>query len=259
MKMTIKILIVILLFITYNFACRKNSNQNIQGNPGLTLSKTSVKRGEQLLVSTNSPDTYSKIKWSVSPSGSSNILSANNQAAAIFIFAGTYHITASYFSSSDTSVAYDSSSLPVLVTDSFYTPTSDGTNVDTASLAGDQIILSPVKASDSVFVMLVQTANLYNCTPYLTAYGAGGAFSSSLLFDFRSVEVVEGKGECNGAKNPAIAYIFFSPAANGTYQFSAEFNQQTYQGTLTVTDTDYTFTWNYTSGIIISPLQIKKE
>ena len=117
-------------------------------------------------------------------------------------------------------------SLPVTVTDSFTHRLSNGMNVDTASsMVGDEIILSPVKASDSVFVMLAQTKILYNCTPYLTAYGAGGAFSSSLLFDFRSVEVVEGTGDCSGAKNPAIAYIFFNPAANGTYNFSARFNQ----------------------------------
>jgi hypothetical protein len=261
MKIVIKIFFVLLLFIAFYTSCKKNVNADhtTNGISVLTLSKTTVKRGEQLLVSTNLSDANSKIKWTVFPSGSSNVSSANKEAGAIFAFAGTYRITASYYAPSDTSVAYDSSSSPIVVTDSFYTPTSNGMNVDTASLAGDQIILIPVKASDSVFVMLAQTNNLYNCTPYLTAYGAGGDFSSSLLFDFRSVEVVEGTGECNGAKNPAIAYIFFNPAANGTYNFSAFFNQVTYQGTLTVTDTDYTFTWNYTTGILISPLQIKKQ
>jgi hypothetical protein len=261
MKITIKIFFVLLLFVISYTACKKNDNSNHStgGNSILTLSKATVKRGEQLLASTNLTDANSKIKWTVFPSGSSNVSSANKEAAAIFAFAGTYRITASYYSPSDTSVAYDSSSSPVTVNDSFYTPTSNGMNVDTASLAGDQIILTPVKASDSIFVMLAQTNNLYNCTPYLTAYGAGGDFSSSLLFDFKSAEVVEGTGACNGAKNPAIAYIFFNPAANGIYNFSAFFNQVTYQGTLTVTDTDYTFTWNYSSGIIISPLQIKKQ
>jgi hypothetical protein len=261
MKITIKIFFALLLFIGFQTACKKNDNgnQSTSGNSVLTLSKATVKRGEQLLASTNLSDVNTKIKWTVFPSGSSNVSSANKEAAAIFAFAGAYRITASYYSLSDTSVAYDSSSSPVVVTDSFYTPSSNGMNVDTASLAGDQIILTPVKASDSVFVMLAQTIKLYNCTPYLTAYGAGGGFSSSLLFDFKSAEVVEGTGECNGAKNPAIAYIFFNPAANGIYNFSALLNQVTYQGTLTVTDTDYTFTWNYTSGIIISPLQIKKQ
>jgi hypothetical protein len=261
MKIVINIFFVLLMFITFYTSCRKNSDtdHNTSGNSVLTLSKTTVNRGEQLLVSTNLSDVNSKIKWTVFPSGYSNVSPANKEAAAIFAFAGTYRITASYYSLSDTSAAYDSSSSTVLVTDSFYTPTSNGMNVDTASLAGDQIILVPVKASDSVFVMLAQTTNLYNCTPYLTAYGVGGDISSSLLFDFRSVEVVEGTGGCNGAKNPAVAYIFFNPAANGNYNFSVYFNQITYQGILTVTDTSYTFTWNYTSGILISPLQIRKQ
>ena len=228
MKISMKVFLVLLLFITFYTSCKKDANadQNTKGNSVLTLSKTTVKRGEQLLASTNLSDANSKIKWTVFPSGSSNISSANKEAGAIFALAGTYRITASYYSPSDTAVAYDSSSSPVTVTDSFYTPTSNGMNVDTASLAEDQIILIPVKASDSVFVMLMQTKNLYNCTPYLTAYGAGGDFSSSLLFDLRSAEVVEGTGDCGGAKNPAIAYIFFNPAANGTYNFSAFFNQK---------------------------------
>jgi hypothetical protein len=263
MKIVIKIFFVFLLFFSFFAACKKSDNtgQNTNSKSVLTLSKTTVKRGEQLLASTNLSETGSKIKWTVYPSGSSNISSANKEAAAIFALAGTYHITASYYSPSDTSVAYDSSSSPITVTDSFYTPTSNGMNVDTASLAGDQITLIPVMASDSVVVMLAQTRNLYNCTPYLTAYGAGGNFYSnySLLFDFKSGEVVEGTGDCNGAKNPAIAYIFFNPAANGTYNFSAFLNGVTYQGSVTVTNTDYTFSWNYTSGIIISPLQIKKQ
>jgi hypothetical protein len=261
MKIAIKTFFVLVLFISFFTACKKNDNaaHSTSTNSVLTLSKTTVKRGEQLLASTNLSDAGSKIKWTVYPAGSSNISSANKEAAAIFAFAGTYHITANYFSSSDTSVAYDSSSSPVTVTDSFYTPSSNGMNVDTTSLAGDQITLIPVMATDSVFVMLAQTTNLYNCTPYLTAYGAGGNFYSSLLFDFRSGEVVEGTGDCNGAKNPAIAYIFFNPAANGTYNFSAFLNGLTYQGSLTVTDAYYTFTWNYTSGILISPLQIRKQ
>ncbi len=261
MKILIKGFLISFLIIIFYTSCQKNVNadQNTKGNSVLTLSKTTVKRGEPLLVSTNLSDASSKIKWTVFPAGNSNLSPANKEAGAIFAVAGSYRITASYYNPTDTLVAYDSSSSPVTVTDSFYTPSSNGMNVDTASLAGDQIMLIPVKATDSVFVMLMQTKNLYNCTPYLTAYGAGGSFSSSLLFDFRSAEVVEGTGDCNGAKNPAIAYIFFSPAANGTYNFSAYFNYTTYQGSLTVTDTDYTFTWNYSSGVIISPLQIKKQ
>ena len=186
MKIVINIFVFLLLII-FNTSCKKNgsTDQNNNGNSVLTLSKTTVKRGEQLLVSTNLSDANAKIKWTVFPSGNSNVLSSNKQADAIFAFAGTYRITASYYTLSDTTVAYDSSSSPVIVTDSFYTPTSNGMNVDTASLAGDQIILTPVEATDSVFVMLMQTSNLYKCTPYLTAYGAGGSFTIPMPFDFK--------------------------------------------------------------------------
>src|SRR5450755_2379963 len=125
MKITIKIFFVLLLFVISYTACKKNDNSNHStgGNSILTLSKATVKRGEQLLASTNLSDVNTKIKWTVFPSGSSNVSSANKEAAAIFAFAGAYRITASYYSLSDTSVAYDSSSSPVVVTDSFYTPT----------------------------------------------------------------------------------------------------------------------------------------
>ncbi len=94
--------------------------------------------------------------------------------------------------------------------------------------------------------MSVQTVNLYNCTPFLAAYSFDGLNGNSLLL-YSEGEVVEGSG-CNGAKNHAVSYLFFGPLNNGTYNISAVLNGVTYQGSLTVTATNYTFTWNYSSG-----------
>ncbi|HEY4967213.1 MAG TPA: hypothetical protein VII28_12480, partial [Puia sp.] len=69
----------------------------------------------------------------------------------------------------------------------------------------------------------------------------------------------EGKGDCGGEKDQAYAYMPINTLAAGVYKVTANLNQVNYQGSLTVTDTDYTFSWNYTSGIIISPLHIKKN
>jgi hypothetical protein len=261
MKIIFKVFPFFPLLATFILACNKNNSSKIN-NDGkiasvLTLSKSRVKRGEQLFVSTNAADTNSSIRCAVKPSVYARVLAANNQAAAIFPFAGTYQITASYYSASDTLVAYDSSSAAIIVKDSIYSPLPIGSNTDTLSLAGDQIKLRPIAASDSGFVMSVETSNLYNCTPYLTACGWEQG-PSTLGFLFNSALAIVSKNGCDGAKNPAIAYLFFTPLSNGTYNISGIFNQVNYQGGLTVTSTDYTFTWNYTTGIIISPLQIKK-
>jgi hypothetical protein len=259
MKNLINTLFVCAFISVVTPACVKNSGsiQTTGSNSDLTLSKSDLKRGEQLIASTNQSNPNAIVKWTSYPSANTVVLPANNQAAAIFASAGSYRITASYYNASDTTNAYDSSSAPVTVNDSIsYTaPTPDG--LDSVSLAGDQLILSPISASDSIFIMSAQTVNSYNCTPYLTAYSYDGLNGNSLLL-YSEGEVVEGRG-CGGAKNHAVSYLFFGPLNIGTYNISAVLNGITYQGSLTVTSTDYLFTWNYTSGITISPLQIKRN
>ena len=261
MKHSEKIRFIYLSFFIVITACVKNSGSiqytGTNSNTDLTLSKSNLKRGEQLIASTNQSNPNAIIKWTTYPSMNTVVLPANNQAAAIFALAGSYHITASYYNASDTSTAYDSSSAPITVNDSiiFTAPVPDG--LDSVSLSGDQLVLSPVSASDSIFIMSVQTVNLYNCTPFLAAYSFDGLNGTSLLL-YSEGEVVEGSG-CNGAKNHAFSYLFYGPLNIGIYNISAVLNRITYQGTLTVTDTEYTFYWPYTSGITISPLQIKKH
>lgn len=261
MKNLIKTCFICLFFSLVISSCVKNSGSiqytGSKSNADLTLSKSNLKRGEQLIASTNQSNPNAIVKWTTYPSMNTIVLPANNQAAAIFALAGAYRITASYYNTSDTTFAYDSSSAPVIVNDSISSgaPVPDG--LDSVSLAGDQLILSPISASDSVFIMSAETFNLYNCTPYLTGYGFDGLNGNSLLL-YTGGEVVEGSG-CNGAKNHAVSFLFFIPLNKGTYTVSAVLNNITYQGSLTVTDTDYIFTWNYSSGIIISPLQIKRN
>lgn len=259
MKNIIRTSIICFSILIVIHACVKNSGTvNYTGNKSdLTLSKSNVKRGEQLIVSTNQSNPNAIVKWTTYPSMNTIVLPANNHAAAIFAMAGSYQITANYFNASDTTVAYDSSSAPVTVNDSIATSAPIPNGLDTVSLAGDQLILSPVSASDSIFIMSVQTVNLYNCTPFLAAYSFDGLNGNS-LFLYSEGEVVEGSG-CNGAKNHAVSYLFFGPLNIGTYNISAVLNGITYQGSLTVTASYYTFTWNYSSGITISPLQIKRN
>src|SRR5664279_3590235 len=245
-------------------SCVKNtsSTQHVGSTNGsvLTFSKSIVKKGEPLLVSTTKTDMNSIIRWKIYPAISTVILPNDSKAAIFITNAGPHQVTANYYMPSDTTIAYDSSSSTVVVDDSTYTPPPVGSDFDTASIAGDQITLIPTSSLDSGLVILANTTRLYNCYPYLTAYGwTQGSITSSLNFDFRSAEVVEGKGDCGGEKDQAYAYMPINTLAAGVYTVTANLNQVNYQGSLTVTDTDYTFSWSYTSGIIISPLHIKKN
>jgi hypothetical protein len=262
MKITIPVFLVVLLLFEMDIACKKNSvDSNTKGSSQLTLSKSSVKRGERLTASVNSVKPGSKIKWTIFPDAGSQLSPANSKAAAMFATGGSYRITASYYTLKDSLVAYDSISAPVSVNDSIssypiYTPIDDG--LDTASLEGDELTIIPASASDSGFLLWVKTKKMYNCTPYLVAYGGEWEDSKSLTL-YKWGEVVEGSTDCAGVKNPAIGYLFYQPFKNGSYDVTVILNQITYHGAVTVTDSDYTFTWNYTGGVIISPLQIKKH
>ncbi len=256
--------IICLSLIVITSACVKNTNgtgyTGSKTNSTMELSKSVIKKGEPLLISTSKPVINSIIRWKIYPANNTVILPADNRAAIFITNAGPHKVTANYYMPSDTTIAYDSSNTTVVVNDSTYTPPPPGDGLDTASIAGDQITLIPTSSLDSGLVILANTTRLYNCYPYLTAYGwTQGGIGSSLNFDFRSVEVVEGKGDCGGRKDQAFAYMPINELAVGNYTVTANLNQVSYQGSLTVTDTDYIFTWNYTSGIIISPLQIKKN
>jgi hypothetical protein len=253
-----------LVLIAAHISCVKSTGTTNytgnQDNSKLTLSKTVVEKGEPLLASTTNSNANAIIRWQVHPAGNTVILPSGDKAAIFITNAGSYQVTANYYSPSDTTIAYDSSNSSITVNDSVYTPPPVSLGYDTASLAGDQITLIPTASLDSGLVILAKTANLYKCYPYLTAYGWSQAgVNSSLDFDFRSAEVVEGNTDCAGMKNAAFAYMPTNISVNGVYTVTATFNGVSYQGSLTVTDAYYTFTWNYTSGIIISPLQIPKK
>ena len=253
-----------LFVIAAHISCVKSTGTTnytgSQDKSTLTLSKTVVEKGEPLLASTTSSNANAIVRWQIYPAVNTAILPSGDKAAIFITNAGNYQITANYYSPSDTTVAYDSSSSPITVNDSLYTPPPVSLGYDTASLAGDQITLIPTSSLDSGLVVIAKTSNQYKCYPYLTAYGwTQGGTNSSLDFDFRSAEVVEGNTNCGGIQNAAFAFMPTNISTNGIYTVTATFNGVSYQGSLTVSDAYYTFTWNYSSGIIISPLQIPKK
>ncbi len=135
---------------------------------------------------------------------------------------------------------------------------------DTIALAGQDLTIEPVYNSGTL-QFIVQTANTFNCTSYITA-AAFWQYTSNpetLNFYFDSARVAVSKADCGGAKNPATISYNALPISNGyssDHQNILTQNPQRYfEGTVTITDSNYTFTWPYTSGILISPLVVKKN
>jgi hypothetical protein len=246
------------------FACNKNSSHSSSGSgtPALTLSASTVLKGQPLVVTAPAGIASSSIKWSVN-SPFAHLSSGNGQAMVIFARAGNYRVTANYrvhASSSDSTS--DSTSSPITVSDSTYTPPPTS-NYDTVSLAGDQITLTPSADSAHNLVLLAQTMRSYDCFPtFLWSVQLGLADHAGISINFRKVIAGSFSGNCNGVQNPAASYIFFlvggTTFSNGTYPFFVLLNNTVYQGSLTITDAAYTFTWNYTSGVIFSTQTVNR-
>ena len=259
-------LIYPLLLLT-NPACIKNTvNIEFTGNKrGITviLSKLNVKRGEPFYASVNVPDSNSSVKWTIKPSDSTQIIPAGKQATIYIALSGSYRITANFYSPADTVNAYDSSNSTIIVNDSIYTAPPSNSGIDTISISGDQITLKPITFSDTGLVIMANTTRLYNCTSYIQGFeilpGPPGP-TSTITLDFNSAWIEDIPGNCQGALNTAYGIVGFNTFfENGIHPFKANLNQVNYVGSLTVTDTAYTFAWNYTSGITISPLHIKRN
>ena len=261
MKATISVFLSLCLVTAFVAACKKNGKSSIDKS-ALTLSKTSVKIGEPLVVATNATGSDLATKWSVNPSVNTWVSSANNKTVILFSSPGTYTVTASYFSDPAASVPYDSSSSPVIVTDSIYNDqvVSCDLLAQVPINSGDQITLTPISYSDTGLVLLSHTQQTYG--NYYSSLGIVELTDSADgTYDFGLGAVTESPCDnyfTNGP-TPATGSVSFSGLTNGAHNITLALNGVPYQGTLAVTDTDCTFTWNYASGVIISAKHIQKQ
>jgi hypothetical protein len=252
-----------LLFMSFSFmaACNKNSASTGGGtNSGLTLSKTTVKIGEPLIATTKSSS--SAVTWST-PSNGQVWPSANTDSATfLFTHAGSYQITA-YIPNSNTGmgpITEDSSSSTVVVTDSVYGDTS-GVHCDVVLVKNlstdDQINLTPLSCSDTALAFLAHTQDLYTGSPILDCGGTIPMSNNIFECDFNSAFDFACIGSATPA--PASGVVFFTKLTNGTHDLVFKLNGTTYQGSINATNTNCSITWNYTSGVTISPLTIQKQ
>ncbi len=256
MRNPVTLTILIGLLLIGSASCKKNTGST---KNTVSLSSSTLKRGEPLIAVANGLNTQSSIKWTVHPSTNTWVSSQNNQASIIFTDAGNYTVTATYVTNAD-SAAYDSVISPIQVTDSIYTDSA----VAVCNLVqlvpfdtNEQLTLTPISYSDTGLVLIAHTQNLYAYTPFVS--------SVNLILDFPGGYQTSFNGVVQHPCNPtnsiaqAVGIISYSGITDGSYTIEMSMNGSSYQGTLTVTDQSCTFTWNYSSGIIISPRQVVKQ
>lgn len=263
MKDLKKLYAVIVLFLFFLCSCNKNTTSSGGSiSAGLTLSKSTVKIGEPVIATTNNMAVTSGITWSTPSNGQVWPAAHTDSATFVFTHAGSYQIAAFIPNSSTTMGALtgDSSMAVVTVTDSVYGDTStvhcDVITVKTLS-TDDQISLTPISFSDTGLIFIAHTQDLYTYSPILDCGGNIPPSNGAYECDFNSTfEYV-----CYGSPTPtpASGIVSFTSVANGTYNLVFKLNGTTYQGSVTVTDTNCTITWNYSSGVTISPLTIQKQ
>ena len=242
-------------------ACNKSTSSQSTPNTSpltLTLSDQSVKKGQPLLVSLPQGVSSSAVKWSISPDSAARLTAGANGASILFFKAGSYKISANYATGSD-SARRDSCYGTVVVSDTVYVPpTPVSPAYDTTVVDRDTLTLTPM-SDTSDLILIAQSSRRYGCLPYyIYSVTAGMNTGISLQFPW----VVTNHVNACGAAGPAVSALFLQNNIkgwpNGTYPFSVTYSGGTYTGSLTITDSDYTFTWNYTTGVIISPLHIKR-
>jgi hypothetical protein len=261
MKTCIPILFFICAITIACMSCGKNVSNNGVSKSTLTLSNQTVKLGQPLIVATSVTGSNLFTRWAVNPVANTSITSSASQSVIIFSKSGVYTITASYFADSAAPAPYDSNSTQVTVTDSIYNDSTMArctTVLEVPLNNGDLITLTPVAYSDSgILTFLVHTQNTYGYNSpsfgFMSANNTGNGFS----FTFPGINEFP-CSPASSAATPATGTLVLSGLGTGTYPISFTLNGTGYQGSLVATASGCIITWNYGSGIIISPLVIQQ-
>jgi hypothetical protein len=125
----------------------------------------------------------------------------------------------------------------------------------TFSLAGDQILIVPVKADSGSYSGLYITATTQNTYPCAntTLVTDLVQYDSGYTVGYYGAHIT---GFCIPGQSQAHSTKVLFPVQDGTHAFTVVFNNAIYRGSFTKTGSHYSFTWPYSSGVTISPLTI---
>jgi hypothetical protein len=226
--------------------------------PVLFLSKSTLKIGEPLYATLSGQANNTNVAWSSSSTGQVWASISTDSATYLFTNPGTYTVKAKF--QSGVNGANDSSYGNVIVTDSIFSDTTT-TSCDVILVknltSDDQVNLTPVDYSDTGLVFVAHTTNLYNHSPLLNSNGEIQLSESGFVVSINSTLIYPCSGST--APAPAVGLVALTGLTNRTYTLAFKLNSTTYSGTLTVTDTNITISWTYSSGVTISPLTIPKR
>lgn len=134
----------------------------------------------------------------------------------------------------------------------------------TTPLTGDEITLVPYfyksqTADSSYLYFIAQTRNLY-CGTSSIAYTANLDASGNYALGFIDVSQPSPCGIGESKLGQVINFNHLQPNTlpNGNFPIAVTLNGNTYTGSITATTTTITFTWNYSSGVLIAPNQISR-
>lgn len=127
------------------------------------------------------------------------------------------------------------------------------------SLAGDRLTLQPViYSTDSSLNFIVQTKNNYSCLNAHVNYTNASVKNNIVSLVFKEVGLPY---SCVSASMPAVSFCStYSYYKDGNYPIEITFNNKVYKGSVTVSQyqSKYEFNWPYTEGIVIEPKVLER-
>jgi len=255
-KLTYIVIFFALLFALG--ACKKGTITAVH----LEATHAIIKIGQTDTLELVGASATDSVSWTVTPSGFNWIVSSHNHAIVNFNKAGNYTITTVVNTAAYT---YMSTYL-ITVTNEVYNPTPPpvGGQASHISLAGDQITLlahyNKSTKSDSAYVYFnAQTANNYTCgnsyLNYTHSLDASNHFSINFIDMYQPApkDCTTGGTTITSPVIPFVQSVQNTYLANGTFPLTVSLNGVTYTGSVSITATDVTFNWPYTSGVTITP------
>ena len=245
--MKTKIVIAAIAAVLLGFtSCKKDGNEpTLQG---VNASKTSdIKKGEPVNFSFTAAPGQSTVLWNVVPASDAEIISSGNNASILFSNAGLYTVNAVY--------GELRGSVDVIVEDSIYDPEpGGGDNPIYESLTGDQIFIT-VTRMDSMGLGGLDfryiTEKKYNCLNHTLLFG-NEFTGQDLKVVFNAVYIPSGEF-CIPGEDYASGGTAWYPIEDGSHGLEIFLDGITYTGSFVKSGSTYTFTWPYTSGVIITP------
>jgi hypothetical protein len=243
--MKTKILIAAFAALLLGFtSCKKDSDVNIQS--GLDASKTSdIKLGEPVVFKLAEADASAIVNWTVTPNTEVQIQPSGKTASILFGNPGSYSVSAI---SGNIKGRTD-----VIVDDSIFNPGGGGTPTY-EPLTGDQIFIT-VTRYDSMGISGLDfryiTEKKYNCLNHNLLFS--NEFSGQDLKVVFNAVYIPSEEYCSTGEDYASGGTAWYPVSEGSHGLEVFLDGVTYTGSFVKSGSTYTFTWPYTSGVVLTP------